>query len=163
MTLPGDKVVINPLVTENPCFDRTPDRIEEEVPGLYPSCAVTGAMSKKKALEDDIRSDVDLSDTFLSQVFQTDSSKSPVEFESSAGRLPNKSSSDQSENISRSHLVTEQYKDPEISCLFQRAVDESEISNNPVCYFVQNGVLMRKWRPPDVPGRVGCQVPDCCP
>ena len=149
--LAGDKVVINPLVTENPCFDRTPDPIEEEVPGLYPSCAITRAMSKKKALEDDISSDVDLSDTFLSQVFQTDSSKSPVEFESLAGRLPNKSSSDQSEHISRSHLVTEQYKDPEISCLFQRAVDESEISNNPVCYFVQNGVLMRKWRPPDVP------------
>ena len=30
------------------------------------------------------------------------------------------------------------------------AVDESEISHHPVCYYVRNGVLMRKWRPPEL-------------
>ena len=43
--LAGDKVVINPVVTENPCFNRFPGLIEKEIPGLYPSCAVTLAMS----------------------------------------------------------------------------------------------------------------------
>ena len=46
--------------------------------------------------------------------------------------------------------MTEQHKDPEISTLFEKAVEESELSKNPVCYFVQNDILMRKWRPPDV-------------
>ncbi len=42
-------------------------------------------------------------------------------------------------------------KDPEISCLFQRAVSETDANEVPVCYFIRNGVLMRKWRPPEVP------------
>lgn len=52
---------------------------------------------------------------------------------------------------SRSHLIAEQHRDPEISPLFQREVNENEVSQNPVCFFTRNGVLMRNWRPPDVP------------
>ncbi|PFX17690.1 Transposon Ty3-G Gag-Pol polyprotein [Stylophora pistillata] len=52
---------------------------------------------------------------------------------------------------SRSHLIAEQHRDPEIYPLFQRAVTENEVSQNPVCFFTKNGVLMRKWKPPDVP------------
>ena len=70
--LAGNKVVINPVVTENPCLNQTSDPIEKEIPGLYPSCAVTRAMSKKKAIEGDINPDVDLADTFMSQVCETD-------------------------------------------------------------------------------------------
>ena len=44
----------------------------------------------------------------------------------------------------------EQQSDPEISPLFDRALDENEMSQVPVCYYVQNDILMRKWRPPDV-------------
>ena len=62
--LAGDKVVINPIVTENPCLNQSPGLIEKEIPGLYPSCAVTRAMNKKKDIEDDINPVVDL---FLSQ------------------------------------------------------------------------------------------------
>ena len=50
----------------------------------------------------------------------------------------------------RSHLISEQHRDPQISPLFQRAVDENEVSQNPVCFFTKNGVFMRKWRPPAV-------------
>ena len=42
------------------------------------------------------------------------------------------------------------HKDPDISVLFDRALDKKEISQAPVCYYVKNGILMRKWRPPDV-------------
>ena len=51
---------------------------------------------------------------------------------------------------SRSQLCKEQHSDPEISPLFDRALDENEMSQVPVCYFVKNDILMRKWRPPDV-------------
>ena len=48
--LAGDKVVVNPLVTDTPCIDRSPNPIEQELPDLYPSCGVTRAMGKKAKL-----------------------------------------------------------------------------------------------------------------
>ena len=57
----GNKVVVNPLLTNIPCIDQPPDPIEQEVPDLYPSNAVTRAMAKKaKHNDEDI-------DTFLGQ------------------------------------------------------------------------------------------------
>ena len=44
--LARDKVVVNPLLTSTPCVDQPPDPIEQEIPDLYPSCAVTRAMAK---------------------------------------------------------------------------------------------------------------------
>ena len=34
--------------------------------------------------------------------------------------------------------------------LLERALDEKEIDQVPVCFYVKNDILMRKWRPPDV-------------
>ena len=34
--LAGDKVVANPLVTDTPCMDQSPDIIEQELPNVYP-------------------------------------------------------------------------------------------------------------------------------
>ena len=45
--LAGDKVVVNPLLTNIPCIDQPPDPIEQEIPGLYPSFAVTRPMARK--------------------------------------------------------------------------------------------------------------------
>ena len=59
--------MVNPLLTNIPCIDQPPDPIEQEIPDLYPSCAVTRAMAKKAKLND---GDIDLTDTFLGQSFQ---------------------------------------------------------------------------------------------
>ena len=40
------------------------------------------------------------------------------------------------------HIISE--------CLALKRKKEKEISQVPVCYYVKNGILMRKWRPPDV-------------
>ena len=45
--LAGGKVVANPLLTDKPSVEQSIDPIEQEIPGLYPACAVTRAMSKK--------------------------------------------------------------------------------------------------------------------
>ena len=50
--------MVNPLVTNMPCMDQSPDPIEQELPALYPSCAVTRAMAKKAMLTEN-QSDVD--------------------------------------------------------------------------------------------------------
>ena len=52
--------------------------------------------------------------------------------------------------MSTSQLIAKQQKDTELASLFARVLDENEVSQNPVCFFTNNGVLMRKWRPPDV-------------
>ena len=48
--LAGDKVVVNPFVTDTPCMDQSPDPFEQDLPNLYPSCAVTRAIVAKKAI-----------------------------------------------------------------------------------------------------------------
>ena len=53
--------------------------------------------------------------------------------------------------FSRSDLIREQNSDPDVSCLFARSVDESDVSSDPVCFYTKDDVLMRKWRPSDVP------------
>ena len=66
--LVGDKVVVNPIVTDTPNKGQTDDPIEQEIPDLYPSCAVTRAMAKKAILKDS-NSDIDLTDSFIGQYF----------------------------------------------------------------------------------------------
>ena len=73
--LAGDKVVVKPLVTDTPCMDQSPDPIEQELPDLYPSCAVTRAMAKKAMLTEN-QSDVDLTDSFIGQSFKNEITKS---------------------------------------------------------------------------------------
>ena len=52
---------------------------------------------------------------------------------------------------SRSQLSKEQHKDPEISSLFQKAVSETDLAEDPICFYIKNGILMRKWHSPEVP------------
>ena len=157
--LAGDKVVVNPLLTNIPCIDQPPDPIEQEIPDLYPSCAVTRAMAKKAKQND---GDIDLTDTFLGQSFKHEITNSlSSSLSDKQTELHNKSESshysailnDQGQGhdlVSRSQLCKEQHNDPEILPLLERALDEKEIDQVPVCFYVKNGILMRKWRPPDV-------------
>ena len=58
---------------------------------------------------------------------------------------------EQVEKMSTSQLITEEHGDPEVSPIFSRSVSESEVSQNPTCYFMKNVMPMKMWRPPDVP------------
>ena len=152
--LAGDKVVVNPLLTNIPCIDQPPDPIEQEIPDLYPSCAVTRAMAKKAKQND---GDIDLTDTFLGQSFKHEITNSlSSSLSDKQTELHNKSESshysailnDQGQGhdlVSRSQLCKEKHNDPEILPLLERALDEKEIDQVPVCFYVKNGILMRKW------------------
>ena len=52
--------------------------------------------------------------------------------------------------MSRSQLHKEQHNETKILPLLERAFDEKEIDQVPVCFYVKNGILIRKWSPPDV-------------
>ena len=155
--LAGDKVVVNPLVTDTPNIGQTDDLIEQEIPDLYPSCAVTRAMAKKAILKNS-NSDIDMTDTFIRQYFNNeikkslDPSLSDTRTDSSMScHSPPRSNDQGHDTLSKSQLIQEQQTDPEISKLIFRALPEDEISQVPMCYYIKNGILMRKWRPFDVP------------
>ena len=155
--LAGDKVVVNPLVTDTPNIGQTDDPIEQEIPDLYPSCAVTRAMAKKAILKNS-NSHMDLTDTFIGQYFNNeikkslDPSLSDTQTDSSMSCQSSPRSIDQGHDIlSKSQLIQELQTDPEISKLIFRALPEDKISQVPMCYYIKNGILMRKWRPYDVP------------
>ena len=117
--LAGDKVFVNVVVTVKPCLQQSPDPVERKIPGLYPACAVTRAMSKKKGNSDD---EITLADTVIGQVLEGESIKSsvpePVEAVAEGGL------SVKADMMSTSPLIAEQHKDTELASLFARAVDD---------------------------------------
>ena len=154
--LAGDRVVVNPLVTGTPCLDQSPDPIEQELPDLYPSCAVTRAMAKKAMLTEN-QSDVDLTDSFIGQSFKNEITKSlshnlpelqtdSNDSTSVSDHFPSSLVEKGHDIRSRSQLNKEQHKDPEISPLFHKAVSETDLAQDPICFYIKNGILMRKWR-----------------
>ena len=46
--LAGDKVVVNPLLTNIPCIDQPPDPIEQEIPDLYHLVPLQGPWQRKQ-------------------------------------------------------------------------------------------------------------------
>ena len=158
--LAGDKTVVNPFLTNIPCIDQPPDPIEQEILDLYQSCSVTRAKAKKAKQND---RDIGLTDTFLDQSFNHENSKSlssslsgkqtNLNYNKSESSHYSSISSDQGQGhdlVPTSQLYKEQYYVPEILPLLERAFDEKQIDKVPVCFYVKNDILMRKWRPPDV-------------
>ena len=142
--LAGDKVVVNPLVTDTPCMDQSPDPIEQELPDLYPSCAVTRAMAKKAMLTEN-QSDIDLTDSFIGQSFKNEITKSlsqnlpehqiySNDSTSVSDHFPSSLVEEDHDIRSRSQLSKEQHKDPEISPLFQKAASETDLAQDPICF-----------------------------
>ena len=158
--LAGDKIVVNPLVTDTPCTDQSPDPIEQELPDLYPSCAVSRAMAKKAMLTEN-QSDIDLTDSFIGQSFKNEITTSlshilpehqtdSIDSTTVSDHFPSSLVEEGHDIRSRSQLSKEQYNNPEISPLFQKAVSETDLAQDPICFYIKNGILMRKWRSPEV-------------
>ena len=55
---------------------------------------------------------------------------------------------------SRLQLSKEQHKDPEISPLFQKAASKTDLAQDPICFYIKNEILMRKWHPYEIPADV---------
>ena len=103
--LAGDKVVVDPLLTSTPCVDQPPDPIEQEIPDLYPSCAVTRAMAKQ-AKQNNGMQDINLADTLIGQSFNDDisNSLSPSQSDIKTDFDTSRSNLDLSPSISNDHL-----------------------------------------------------------
>ena len=168
--LAGGKVVADPIVCEKitsnvASYDEDDD--------LYPACAVTRAMAKKKQAEntpvlnkDYPSKDIDLYDTFISTIDDSvprniGETKVPFHVDKSPS-VPGddrKSPLDRGKDaLSREQLLSEQTKDPDIVRLSKRALSLDEADKVGECFYIQDGILMRKWRPPDTPPNEVWQV-----
>ncbi|XP_035235565.1 uncharacterized protein LOC118206694 [Anguilla anguilla] len=155
--LAGGRVLVNPEVTPVPIVDR-PDELTQKYPDVFPTCAVTRAMSKRLTGSPDsatasgeseidwLAGDLGLSDLFAvkpepdvqTPLFAA-SGEERAECVAEFGKL----------SLAREQLVEEQKKDTELSSLFEKAIPEEEVALVPTAYFLKDDVLMRKWRPVD--------------
>ena len=53
-------------------------------------------------------------------------------------------------SLSKSKLISDQGNDSDLAPLFKLVWPKVDLDKVPVGYYVRNGVLMRKWRPPTV-------------
>ena len=118
-------------------------------------------MTKKTTLTEN-QSDVDLTDSFIGQSFKTEITKS-LSHDLPVHQTDSNNNAQVSDHFrsplveedhdvrSRSQLSKKQHKCPDISSLFQKAVSETNLAQDPICFYIKNGILMRKWRSPEVP------------
>ena len=157
--LAGGEVVPSVCLTTKPTVEEKLDDNE-----LFPSCAVTRAMSRRVDDEDigspgsgdvdfvdtsrdnsctDVEETSDnfgLSDTFLGRLLEEESVSNPDQpIEPGSDKL----------SLSRKKLIESQEQDPELCELRKKALDGYEIERVPIGYYFRDGVLMRKFRPPE--------------
>ena len=126
-------------LTSEPILKQAEDDYE-----TYPACAVTRSMARCQQSEEDIgdveppiesgEHGIDLADTIFDQL--TDDRKSIT-------LIPELS-------LGRKQLIEMQEKDDDLVKVRKEIMSEFEIDNVPVGYYLKDGVLMRKYRAPDV-------------
>ena len=129
----GEKVLPHIIPSRTPVVDEATEKLVQEMPDVFPSCAVTRSMASKEK-EDDI-----LADTFFSRL--DDHCDDAVDIDHV--QVP---------KISRQGLIELQGQDPELLQLAAKVVSEDEEINEPVMFYRKDGILMRRWRPPDASG-----------
>ena len=158
--LAGGKVLPEPIVTREPCTEA--DNVENSV--VFPACAVTRSMTRKAMLDsegDDLVPNLDLEGSFMTKLDEP--GHLPSSGEKSSPKQGQDSEHGQSgdsdtDPLSHNKLVEEQENDPELKDLSERALTLQEAEEVPVCFYKQNGVLMRKWRPADAPANDEWQI-----
>ena len=98
----------------------------------------------KKAIVND---EVCLADTFLSDDNLCDVINAEENVNSKEGRKMN----DNKKTVSKEQLRVSQREDASLKKLFDQVVSNSEVDSVHCCYYLINDILMRKWRPSNVP------------
>lgn len=107
-----------PVVTASPLSSEQPDKSAVCFPEVFPACAITRAMS------------------------QAESKEGEGVVETVLPCLP-----DFPLAVSHSDLRSEQRADPSLEELFGSVLSASEVKNVASGYFIQDGILLRKWLP----------------
>lgn len=147
--LAGGKVLPMMEVLDVPNLSSSSDEMCKSFPEVFSACAVTRAQSRKTGDE------VELSDTLVAPLFVEDVSPpqcvsvmSPDKPLNSAYVGSKIGCSDSLKlSITREQIVTEQRNDPSLSKCLASAVDSMAMKEINSTYFMEDGLLMRKWCP----------------
>lgn len=145
--LAGGKVKPGPIVTPKPVIEDATERLGEDIPGIFPACAVTRSMAKRAEAEAVGESEVvDLSQTFVNHEDHgfEHTQEAEVETQGTEG-----SSEDRVAGPTENKIIQDQKEDPDLMDIYANAGGESDVEASPVGYYKKKGVLMRKWRPAD--------------
>ena len=152
--LAGSKVLPDLQLVSDP----DPQQVEDEPDRVFPAYAVTRAAARRAKADQEQDK----------QKAQTDRVNSSTTSMSNVGNTLEDQSTDKYLSMTREQLIKEQEMDADLSCLTEEAVDEEEATRYGNCFYFKSGVLMRKWRPPDIPASDDWQVvhqivlPRCC-
>ncbi|XP_047476425.1 uncharacterized protein LOC125030432 [Penaeus chinensis] len=151
--LVGDKVWPCPVVSPSPTKENNTVDLEREYPDLFPACAVTRSASRMtshptKALTPGST----LTEESPSEVITYDFTL--ADFFNSSAKVLSQPASDNPDivnfkgtPITKEKLIDEQHNDPEFKAFYDRLTDVSDLETSYVCYYLQSGVLMRKYKP----------------
>ena len=142
-------------LTSSPCYNEDTERLKQVYPGIFPACVTTRSMTRVTSENTDERKDdesqpkvidhenVGRDDDFesfqLAETFMTDLQGNQDNHPSDPAKFD------------KIQLIKEQESDPDLQTIVDSALCVKDAEKVPVCYFKsESGVLMRKWRPPDV-------------
>lgn len=127
-----------PIVQEQPESSAELMSLEKDLPDVFPLCAVTRSMTQARhsVVSGSEQREVEGDDTDLTTLFQP-------------SVLPNQSLADT--DVGRKALVTAQRDDESLLPLFDQVGSHSHDSGPTTTYFLDEGVLCRRWLPPNYP------------
>ncbi|XP_071490828.1 uncharacterized protein [Diadema antillarum] len=134
--LAGGRVSVLPVVSEVPVYEQETEKLVDEFPEVFPTCAITRFRASEAERErKESESEISLDDTFFGKV--TSEGEREQSWEEGV--------------FSQPALIKAQMEDEELLKLRESALTVDEAKGVPECLYVKSGVLMRKWRPPDRP------------
>ena len=146
--LAGARVSSDPCMTDVPAVSEKKSELPAELVEVFAECVVTRAAARKHKEQQDgncapVDDEQSLVDTFMADIGDHPTAEPPKEIVTQLAPevLP---------NMTREQLIQEQQSDIELAALIDKAVSEAEATQVPVCYYLSSGLLMRKWRPPEV-------------
>ena len=145
----------NPRVSAEPKIAGDTVFHRQENPEIYRAYVVTRSMTLKER-EDEKKeaNEIVLADIFLKGIENCDDDKSQESERSKEMKGSENSDkelgSEEYLPCNRETLIKDQESDPEIRQLCEKALTVAEAAQEPVFYYKQSGVLMRKWRSPAV-------------
>ncbi len=138
--LAGTKVFPYPIVSAEPDVSGQDD-VLSQFPSLFPSCAVTRAQKRFADV-------FNLSSSFLGSLPESSECKLLIQPQLSQGDEYFKEK-DASLKVGREQLIASQKSDVSLDKCVGAAADRTQISDAPVGYCWDDGVLMRWWKPSD--------------
>ena len=144
--LAANRVMGDPIMTENPHQNPSSEYLETEFGTCFPSCVITRSKTTSIAEPEPIHNEpVDctfgLENTFLDNLYNKET---PVIGQSRR----NQSVVPSSEEGTKVRLGNLQRDDPSLRGLYEQVLDETEAGKVSNCFVERDGVLLKKWRCP---------------